>query len=190
MKRYLFLLACLAALAGCGRHPEWQELSVPDGGFAVLMRGPPLHVPQEFNTPAGRLSAHLYSSDRPDAYYAVGYTDYPLALAVGSAPEKVFAGARDTWVRRIEGRLVSSGPLKLDGKYPGFQFTAEGKYQERDAIVEGRLYLVDQRFYQVVALSRKGEVSQGVVNRYLDSFRLIPVTYTEHIQVKPPAMVK
>ena len=190
MNKLALLALCLAVLAGCGPRSEWQELAVPDGGFSVLMRGPPLVTPQHVDTPAGRMSAHLYSSDRPDAYFAVGYTDFPLALAVGSEPEKIFAGSRDTWVKRIQGRLVSSSPLKLAGKYPGMQFTVEGTYQERPAIVEGRLYLVDQRLYQVIALTRQGEMPQGIVNRYFESFKLIPVTYTDHVKVKPPPVVK
>ena len=186
MKKLASLALCLTVLAGCTPASEWRELAVSDGGFAVLMRGPPLYTPQRLDTPAGKMSAHLYRSDRPDAYFAVGYTDYPIALAVGSDPAMALAGSRDTWVKRINGKLVSSSPLKLAGKHPGMQFTAEGRYQDRPAIVEGRLYLVDQRLYQVIALTRKGEIPQGVVNRYLESFRLIPVTYTEHIQIKPP----
>lgn len=186
MRRLLWLALCLTALAGCGSPSEWQELAVSDGGFAILMRGPPQYVSQQLDSPAGRMSAHLYSSDRPDAYFAVGYTDYPLALAVSSAPDPIFNGARDTWVKRINGKLVSTRPLKLAGKYPGIQFTAQGTYQDRETIIEGRLYLVDQRPYQIVAMTRKREIAQGVVNRYLDSFRLIPVTYTERMLIKPP----
>jgi hypothetical protein len=36
--------------------------------------------------------AHLYSSDRSDSYFAVGYADYPLALVVGIAPEQLPPG--------------------------------------------------------------------------------------------------
>ena len=186
MRKLLWLVLCLIALAGCGSQSEWQELAVSDGGFAILMRGPPHYVSQQLDSPAGKMSAHLYSSDRPDAYFAVGYTDYPLAIVVSSAPDPIFAGARDTWVKRIKGTLVSTSPLELAGKYPGIQFTAQGVYQDRETLVEGRLYLVDQRLYQIVAMTRKGEIAQGVVNRYLDSFRLIPVTYTERLLIKPP----
>ena len=184
--RKLAMLALWLALAACGPRSEWQDLVVSDGGFAVLMRGPPLYTPQQLDTPAGKMSAHLYSSDRPDAYFAVGYTDYPLALAVSSAPEKILAASRDTWVRRIHGTLNSSSPVQLAGKHPGIQFIAEGTYQDKPAVIEGRFYLVDQRLYQVIALTRKGQIPQGVINRYFESFKLVPVTYTEHIKVKPP----
>ena len=81
-------------------------------------------------------------------------------------------------------------PLKLEGKYPGVQFSTTGKYQDRDTLLEGRLYLVDQRLYQIVALSRPGEIAQAVVNRYFNSFKLIPVEYTEKVQIKPPPVDK
>lgn len=186
MRKLLWLALCVGVLAGCGSRSEWQELVISDGGFAILMRGPPQYVSQQLDSPPGRMSAHLYSSDRPDAYFAVGYTDYPLAIAVTSAPDPIFEGARDTWVKRIKGNLVSTSPLKLAGKYPGVQFTAQGTYQDRPTLIEARLYLVDQRLYQIVAMTRQGEIAQGVVNRYLDSFRLIPVTYTERLLIKPP----
>jgi hypothetical protein len=186
MRKLGLALIFLAILAGCGPASEWRELAVPEGGFAILMRGQPQYFPQQLDTPAGKMSAYLYSSDRPDAYFAVGYTDFPLALAVGAAPDKIFAGARDTWVKRIDGTPGRLTPLKLAGKYPGVHFTAEGKYRDREAVVEGRLYLVDQRLYQMVAISEKGAIAQGVVNRFLASFRLMPVVYTEKMQIKPP----
>jgi hypothetical protein len=194
-------LFCLAVmLAACGRS-EWRELEVSEGAFSVLMRGEPHYVRQALETPAGKMIAHLYSSDRPDAYYAVGYADYPLALVVGTPPEQLFNSVRDTWVRRINGKLSSSdGTLKLAGKYPGVEFMAEGtstrdnkaagpdadaKAGSRDTYVQARLYLVDQRLYQLVATGRKNEVPQGVVNRFLNSFKLIAQSETGTIKIEP-----
>jgi hypothetical protein len=219
----VLLFICAAALAACGAS-EWQSLEVSEGAFAVLMRGQPHYVKQDIDTPAGKMTAHLYSSDRPDAYYAVGYVDYPLALVTGVPPEKLFANVRDTWVRRIQGKLTASDDtLKLEGKYPALEFWAEGTNArgsklaakaDADApgnapakpnapakadppanadapakpvatFVQARLYLVDQRLYQVIAMGRKGEVPQGDVNRYLKSFRLIPQSEVGSIKIEP-----
>jgi hypothetical protein len=168
-------LAAIAVLCACMRAPsEWKELVLENGGFAVLMRGQPHYVRQMLDTPAGRMEAHLYSSDRPDAYFAVGYSDYPLALVVGGSPEGLFTGVRDMWVRRLEGRLTQSDSrITAGGRHPGYAFSAEGRMNGADAILDARLYLVGQRLYQIVAIGRKGEVSQGIVNRFLDSFRLV-----------------
>ncbi len=167
-----FVVAALL-LAACTRS-EWQELAISEGGFSVLMRGQARYARQQLETPAGRTYAHLYSSDRPDAFFAVGYSDYPLAHVMGSRPEEILSGVRDTWVKRMDGRLSLSSPTRLAGRYPGIEFAADGKVKGAETFLQGRLYLVDQRLYQVIALGRKGEISQGVLNRYLASFRLIP----------------
>jgi hypothetical protein len=182
----LALLGCLAA-AACTQS-EWREMEISEGGFSVLMRGDPHYLRQDLETPAGKMAAHLYSSDRPESYFAVGYSDYPLALIVGAQPDQLFNSVRDTWVRRIKGRLVASdNTIKLAGKYPGMEFSAEGSDPKGDTFVQSRLFLVDQRLYQLVAMGRKGEVPQGTVNRFLNSFRLVPVSETGTIKIEPAA---
>lgn len=188
--RYGALLAlCALVMASCSRS-EWQTLEVSEGGFSVLMRPQPNFMKMPVDTPAGRAMAHLYSSDRPDAYFAVGYTDYPLAAMVGTPPDELFAGIRDTWVRRIDGKLGISSPVRLNRQYPGLEFTAVGRVKDADTFLHARVYLVDQRLYQVVAMGRKGEISQGVVNRFLDSFKKIATDETPTLEVVPPPVGK
>lgn len=179
-----FTVIGVTALAACSRS-EWQELPVREGGFSVLMRSQPHYARQQLDTPTGKVLAHLYSSPRPDSFFAVGYSDYPLAQVVGRSPEALFAHVRDTWVKRIEGRPVRMSPIKLAGQYPGVEFSAEGKVKGANTVLDARLYLVDQRLYQVIAMARKGEVPQGVVNRYLNSFKLIEASEGGMIHLKP-----
>lgn len=181
----LFAAFAVMALAGCGGRTEWQELPIREGGFSVLMRTQPHYARQQLDTPAGKVPAHLYSSPRGESYFAVGYSDYPLSQVVGSSADALFAQVRDTWVKRIDGKLVLSSPLKLDGKHPGIEFSAEGKVKGADAFLDARLYLVGQRLYQVIAMGRKSEVPQGVVNRFLKSFKLIEGTDGSMIMLKP-----
>jgi hypothetical protein len=185
--RLLVALACAVALVGaCSRaETEWQPLVVHEGGFSILMRGQAQYQRQVLDTPAGRMDAHLYSSDRPDAFFAVGYSDYPLALVHGGSPEALFTGVRDTWVRRLEGRLTSADNRITAGPYAGYAFSARGKAQGADALLDARLYLVDQRLYQIVAISRGQAIAQGTVNRYLDSFKLIEAAQIGSIRIEP-----
>jgi hypothetical protein len=171
--RALLLAVIFIGLAACSRS-EWQELALSDAGFTVLMRGQPNYARQPVATPAGKMEAHLYSSDRPDSYFAVGYSDYPLKLIVGVPPQQVLSGVRDTWVRRIDGKLImQDSGVKLAGKHSGLEFIARGTVNGADTFLQARLYLVDQRLYQLIALGRTSELPQGVVNRFLNSFRLI-----------------
>lgn len=179
----LMLIACIAAACA---PSEWREMEISEGGFKVLMRGEAHYVRHDLETPAGKMTAHLYSSDRPESYFAVGYSDYPLALIVGSKPDALFTSVRDTWVRRIKGRLVATDDtLKLADRYPGMEFTAEGRDAQGETFVQSRLFLVDQRLYQLVAMGRKNEVSQGVINRFLNSFRLTPQAEVGSIKIDP-----
>jgi hypothetical protein len=183
--RLLLALALCAFAAACGKS-EWRSMDIPEGAFRVLMPGQPHFNNQAVETPAGRMSAHLYSSDRPASYYAVGYSDYPLAFAVTENPDAIFKGVRDTWVRRIDGRIV--GPdrkLTLAGKYPGVEFTAEGRAKGAEAHLQARLFLVDQRLYQVIAIGLKQQVPQGEVNRFLDSFQLVEGLDVRTMEFKP-----
>ena len=37
MRKWLLIALALALAAGCGGTSEWHVLSVPEGGFAILM---------------------------------------------------------------------------------------------------------------------------------------------------------
>jgi hypothetical protein len=185
LNRWTIVFAACVLVACSRGDSEWKALAVHEAGFSILMRDQPQYMRQTLDTPAGKMEAHLYASDRPDAYFAVGYSDYPLALVLGGSPQELFADVRDTWVRRLEGRLVSSDDRIRIGNYPGYAFSVVGKAKGADAILDARLYLVDQRLYQIVAISRRNEVAQGVVNRYLDSFKLIDEARVGSIRVEP-----
>ena len=184
MKRIGYAIALIIALTACGKS-EWQELAIAEGGFSVLMRGQARYTRQLLETPVGHMQAHLYSSDRPDAFFAVGYTDYPLTFAMTKLPQEILTGVRDTWVRRINGRLTTSdNSLKL-GKYPGLEFSARGTVSGRDSLLEARLYMVDQRLYQVISIARTAEMPQGTVNRFFKSFRLTDPAQVGSIRIEP-----
>jgi hypothetical protein len=185
LNRWTIMFAACVLVACSRGDSEWKALAVLEAGFSILMRDQPQYMRQTLDTPAGKMEAHLYASDRPDAYFAVGYSDYPLALVLGGSPQELFADVRDTWVRRLEGRLVSSDDRIRIGNYPGYAFSVVGKAKGADAILDARLYLVDQRLYQIVAISRRNEVAQGIVNRYLDSFKLIDEARVGSIRVEP-----
>ena len=183
--RALFTAVVFVALAACSPS-QWQELALSDAGFSVLMRGQPQYARQQVDSPAGKMEAHIYSSDRPDSYFAVGYSDYPITLVLGVPPQQVLSGVRDTWVRRIDGKIITQDSgVKLAGKYPGLEFTARGTVNGTEAFLQARLYLVDQRLYQLIALGRASEVPQGVVNRFLNSFRLVDESQVGSIGIGP-----
>ena len=170
------LIALLAGAAlSCGCTPStWREVDSPDGGFRILMQGDPRVANNVLDTPLGKINASWYSIEANDSAFGVGYADYPEAVTRGT-PRELFTVVRESWVKRISGTLQGDGTdIKLDNQYPGMEFIALGKLNNRDAYVRGRFYLVGNRLYQVVVFGTKSAMPISDINQFLGSFKLVP----------------
>ena len=173
--RMLLLLAVIAVLvAGCG-GTEWRELKFSDGGFRILMQGDPRVEKRELDTPVGKIAAHWYAHEAKDVAFGVGYSDYPAQFLRGASQSQLFTIVREGWMKRINGTLQGAErAIRLEGKYPGTEFTAAGKLDGRDAYLRGRFYLVDNRLYQVVVFGNRTAMVQSDIDHFLESFMLVP----------------
>lgn len=172
--RVLALAGALGSTSGCG-GPSWQEFTSQDGGFRVLMRGDVHYEKRELVTPIGQVPAHMYSIELRDSVFGVGYADYPPQLVRSMTPRRLFMAVRDTWVRRIEGRLQGDGrELRLEGGHPGMEIVAWGTVGSRPAYLKGRFYLVGNRLYQLVVFGNRDSMPIAEINRFLGSFRVLP----------------
>ena len=173
--RILPLLAVIAALVAACTGAAWHEVSIPDGGFRILMQGDPRLEKTELETPIGKITAYWYSMDAKDAAFGVGYSDYPVEIVRNAPPRQLFAIVRESWIKRIGGTLQGDGrDIKLEDKYPGMEFIASGKLEGRDAYLRGRFYLVGDRLYQVIVFGNKSAMPVSDINQFLGSFKLVP----------------
>lgn len=171
--------------AGCG-GPSWQDFTVQDGGFRVLMRGEVHYDKRELDTPVGKIVAHMYSIEFKDSVFGVGYSDYPPQMVRSMTPRRLFMAVRDTWVRRIEGRLEGDGiDIRLDKRHPGMEVVAWGKVKGRNAYLKGRFYLVGDRLYQIVIFGNRDSMPLADINHFLASFKLVPQREVGSINVTP-----
>lgn len=186
MPKLIVLLAAAALLvAGCG-GPSWQEQNIQAGGFRIMMRGDVHYDKNVLDTPVGKIEAHMYSMELKDSVFGVGYSDYPEQMVQSMAPRRLFMAVRDTWVRRINGRLQGDGAdIRLEGKHPGMEIVAWGKVKDRDAYLKGRFYLVGNRLYQVVVFGNQDSMPLADINRFMESFKLIPQREVGRIDIAP-----
>ena len=183
-KRFLLLLCAIAAfVAGC-TDPGWQELTIPEGGFRVLMQGAPRVETNSMETPVGKITGHLYSVEATDAAFGVGYSDFPAEIVRATTPRQLFTVVREGWVKRIQGTLQGDGTdIKLESKYPGMEIIAWGKLDGRDAYLRGRFYLVGDRLYQLIVFGTKSAMPVSDINHFLGSFKLTPRHETSTVTV-------
>lgn len=191
----LSIVVVASLLAACG-GPSWQEIKAPEGGFRINMRSDPLVEKHDLQTPIGKVTGYWYSTEQQGSVFGVGYADYPAEFVSNAPPQKVLAIVRESWLKRIDGKLQGDGTeLRLEGN-PGMEFIATGKFKGRDAYLRGRLYLVGNRLFQVVVLGDKETIPLSDINQFMGSFKLTPVQGVNTIDIdmggrrKPPSWDK
>jgi hypothetical protein len=149
----------------------WKEFTSREGGFSAQMPTKPLELKKTMKSPLGPVEFYMFQATAPreGIAYTVAYNDFPEAF-----PQLVKAGdilelSTESFAQGVNGKLVSSKETKL-GDYPGREYEVEvfgGK-----AVLRGRIFLVDQRLYQVMAIARADAADSPSIGRFLDSFRL------------------
>lgn len=166
--RLLTLLVLVLLLTAC-QPADWKEFSSKEGAFSVLMPGTPTEQTQKADTQAGTIEVHMFIFEQNGAAYMVGYNDYPEAIVQQADPSKMLDGARDGMVSNTQGKLLGEQVISLD-KYPGREIqieTSDGKLT-----MKNRVYLVNNRLYQVGVVTPKEESNSANITKFLASFKL------------------
>ncbi len=183
--RRLFVSGCIAlsivaASTACSPTFNWREFRSPDG-FAVMFPGRPQTVTREVKLPDGTVQMSMTSTGIGATLFAVGAAQLPAALS--SEPEarqRTIAYMRDALVHNIGGSIgkQSSAALPVPAGDSRKVLAAEaveasGRESGRAVQLTARLFIVDDRLFQVVALGAKGEMSPEALDTFFTSFRLI-----------------
>jgi hypothetical protein len=171
MKRIAIIVLVVVGLAvmltGCGKKEEtkdtWVEFTSKEGRFSVLMPKQPTVRKQ---TAPGSVEVHMFLVEYTAVAYGVLYND--LAGKV-TDPEKALDDGRAGAVRSSGGVLLTEKKISLDG-YPG----REIRIKTRDNIIyTARIYVVGQRFYQIIVTTPEGMDISKPMKKFMDSFKLI-----------------
>jgi len=142
---------------------EWIKYSDTPGRFTMMMPISPVKSEQPVETDSGKLINHLFLATTSTAAFLISYVDHP----VKEDPQKILERVRDGAVNGIKGTLLRSTNITHKG-YPGFEFAAS----VADAVYTSRIYLVNDRLYQIVVVGPPGTKMSEDINRYMASFDL------------------
>ncbi len=159
----------LLLIAGCGKQAKWETFSSPIGGFSVLAPETPKEMKKTVNTAVGPVDAYFFIARQRTAAYTAGYSDYPSSMVRNSNPDEILDNSRDGAVANIQGKLLSELIITL-GRYPGREIkveTPDGK-----STMRARIYLVNNRLYQLIVATTRENALSPDVTRFLDSFKL------------------
>jgi hypothetical protein len=168
MSIVLLSVALGAALACADTQPEWKEFASKEGRFKVLMPGTPKQDKAETESDFGKGVLFMNVLQAGKAMYGANYSDFPVEIK--KAPIKqVFDSSRDGAVANMEGKLASEKDIKL-GEYPGREIRIDVAGGKR--LFRVRVFLVEQRLYQVVIFGTPEAATSKEADKFLDSFKL------------------
>lgn len=155
----LFLASTVAA------QTEWSAFAPEGGRFSVSMPGTPTTEKETKPSSLGPFTTNLFSVTSSGVTYLVGYVDYQPSVRLNVQGE--IAATRDKFLTAVKGTLVAEKKVTLDG-HPGIEFTADIGTTH---FVTSRVYVVGQRPYQLLTVTRKGS-EQTDTSKFLSSFKL------------------
>jgi hypothetical protein len=121
------------------------------------------------NTALGAINTTMYvAEDGEVTSYIAGFTDYPEANIKQVQPDKMFDGGRDRLIATEKGKLITQSAITLAG-YPGRAIIVE---MPDGLIVTARFYLVKNRFYSLLAETKRTKAEAEHIANFLDSFKL------------------
>jgi hypothetical protein len=182
-RRGLAALVLLFVVA-CSPRFEWRELRSPDG-YTVVLPGRAQTVAREIVLPDGRtVSMTMASSGVGPTMFAVGAAR--LSPDVAQDPDartRAVTFFQEALIRNVKGTVVarSTPPLVLPPAdqrrlltAQAIEATGEVGPDGRKSRLAARFYVVDDRFFQLVALGAEGEIPPEALETFFTSFRLTP----------------
>jgi hypothetical protein len=167
------LVAIALTLTACqGSQATYEEFSSESGNFTIDAPETLEETQQSVQTPVGPIDIHTFTTESENSAYVVAYSDYPSEIMEQTDPETLLNSSRDGAINNLGGTLVSEEDIDLDGN-PGRSLvidTAAGT--EEAATINSRIYLVDNRLYQVLVVVPEGEEKVIDSTAFLESFEL------------------
>jgi hypothetical protein len=163
------LYVALRVVSGVADEPtEWKEFASKEGRFNVLMVGTPKQDKLDTESDFGKGVLNMNSIRVGGTMYAANYCDFPAEIKEAGL-KQVYDSSRDGAVANLQGKLASEKDVKL-GEHPGreIQIDVQGGRQ----LFRVRVYLIDQRLYQVVVFGTKAAATSKDADKFLDSFKL------------------
>jgi len=152
------------------RQGAWREFTCVEGNFAISLPGKPEKETQRFDTPFGKMDQQMFAVERDDRMaYMVGYADYPEHIVERIDVDQSFDATRDGMLGEYGARVTNETRIRLDS-YPGREFSFEGTIKNTRFTGYSRIFLVDQRLYQLIAIGERAAVDKEDVNRFFLSF--------------------
>jgi hypothetical protein len=176
----------VALAAACSPRFDWREIRQPEAGYVVALPDKPQTAAREiaFEHSGGAVRAEMtmLSSGVGASLFAVGSVRLPgFALEPTDALDATLTWFSDGLLRNLQARQSMPAEVGAPAGLGARRLRAARAFSATGAAGSGRpvrlavrLYVVDDRLFQLVALGAEGEVPPQALETFFDSFRLTP----------------
>jgi hypothetical protein len=190
MVRTSFSVLAVVVLAGCSPKLDWREVRSPADTYAVSLPGKPQVVTRDLEVPlasgAQKLSMTMTSAGVGPTMFAVGVAHFPAGTAQDPATVQAsMAFFRDGLLRNIGVRSAEKETTPPAGRLGASTLRGSTAFEARGQIAKpgerpeparlaARIYVVDDRLYQIVAMGRAADLPDHEIETFFTSFQLTP----------------
>jgi len=164
----IILLCLFTVMTGCQKS-EWTRYDSEAGRFSVLFPGPPETREAPLDTEVGQLTLYATLYEQRDKVFTIMYGDYPESFVTQSDPADILEGGVEGMVASKQGTKLQDRNISIDG-YPGREIVYRNP--NPDITVKARLFMVQNRLYMVMQMTRSAQFSHHEADKFLDSFTL------------------
>ena len=167
-----FRSALLVLLLPLGLHAEDKQpaFKSKEGKFSVALPDKPTEKTNSVKFGEIEVKMHVFAVKHNEGVFLVTYNDYPKDV-IGNDGGKFLAGVVERNAANLKGKLTSNEKITIGKKkHPGHIVRIEMPDDKR--LYRARVFLVDDRLYQVVALGPDEFAKSKAVDDYLNSFEI------------------
>lgn len=164
--------AAQAQQVGEKQTKKFPELKSTVGRFAVTAPAPLKLETSPIATELGKLTLNQFVGGKGDTAYIVAYTDYPLRHVQNTPSDTLLENAVSGVVQELRGTITSEMNLAIDGN-PGKEFSMNLTSNGQALTYRQRVFLVNNRLYQLVAVTPRRNANNSEINSFMKSFRLL-----------------
>jgi hypothetical protein len=164
----VLVVVAVSAVVHGEDKPSWKEFVSKEGMFTVIMPGTPKSDKLDTESDFGKGVLHMNMVEADKTMYAANYSDFPAAVKKATL-KQLYDSSRDGAVANMDGKLASEKDIKL-GTHEGREIRIDVAGGKR--LFRVRVFLVEQRLYQIVVFGTPESATSKDADKFLDSFKL------------------
>jgi len=147
-----------------------------EGGFSISMPGEPRLEQVNHKSIAGNVKEYSYTFENETEKYGTSYTPLPGIAFEFLSNDALLNKARKGFLKATGARQVSYKKIVSEGT-DGTELEFQLPPVNDAAATSGkaRFYIVDKKLYILRIMSVRGADGDALIDRYLNSFRLLPI---------------